>query len=108
MPALNGQIVSTLRDGNGNTVIQFTISYDPATNVLRDVVVPTTDGPESGALVIDNQTNRPVKLALANAAGQVLRTINVSRNGEAYTAGQLAALGLVTQTDLNGLTFDLA
>lgn len=106
MPALEGAVVMTLRDETGALVIQSTINFDPATSNLVDRQVTTTDGPRSGAVIIDNQTNGLQKIAVTNAQG-VTRRLNISKTGEAFTAAVLAGQGLATLQDVNGLTFEL-
>jgi 3-oxoacyl-[acyl-carrier-protein] synthase III len=106
MPALTGQTVMTLRDGSGAVVIEATTNFDPATFALVDRQVVTTDATRTGALVVDNRTDRQQRVAVTNAQG-VTRRLTVSRNGEAFTAAQLAAQNLTVLQDVNGLTFEL-
>lgn len=108
MPALSGQVVMTLRDGSGNIVIQSTTSFVQATGALRDATVSTSDGIKAGALVVDNATNRSVRVVVRDASGAELRNVSVPANGAARTVAQLATLGITTIQDLNGLSFDLA
>jgi hypothetical protein len=111
VPALNGEVISTLRDGNGNTVIAVVFFYDPNTRLLRDGVYTTVqDGTKTGALIADNTTSQAITVVLTNDAQGNSRTVNVPAHGRALTAAQLAALPrpLTTLDDLNGFTFQLA
>jgi len=111
MPALSGEVISTLRDGNGNTVIAVVFFYDPNTRLLRDGTYQTVqDGTKTGALIADNTTNRSLTVVLTNDQTGHARSVSVPAHGRALTAAQLAALPnpLTTLDDLNGFTFDLA
>jgi len=109
VPALNGEIISTLRDGNGNTVIAVAIFYDPTTRLLRDgSYVTVQDGTKTGAIVADNTTANSITVVLTNAQG-ASRNVSVPAHGRALTAAQLAALPnpVTTLDDVNGFTFQL-
>lgn len=111
MPALNGEVISTLRDGNGGTVIAVVFFYDPATRLLRDGTYTTVqDGTKTGALIADNTTSKAITVRLTNDTNGNARSVNVPAHGRALTAAQLAGLPspLTTLDDLNGFSFDLA
>jgi hypothetical protein len=112
MPALNGQVVMTLRDGTGATVIQYTMSWTPATGNLRDAVVATSTGNRTGALVVDNQTGRTVRVLVRDTTGTDIRSFSVTPSGAALTVAQLAGIPapngpVTTMAQLSGMTFDL-
>jgi hypothetical protein len=110
VPALNGEIISTLRDGNGNTIIAVAIFYDPNTRLLRDGSYTTVqDGTKTGAIVADNTTANSITVVLTNAQG-ASRNLSVPAHGVASTAAQLAALPnpVTTLDDVNGFTFQFA
>jgi expansin (peptidoglycan-binding protein) len=104
MPALIGEIVSTLRDGNGNALFVVYEWYNPTTFALRDVATVTSRGTQTGALVVDNMTGRAQQITVTNTAGT--RTFNISPNGAALTVAQLAAQTppITTIQDLGGLS----
>lgn len=107
MPALSGQVVSTIRDASGNIIVQVTENYDPATNLMRNVDVVTTDGTRNGAVVVDNQLSRTVKIDVVQG-GTVVRSFNIPSHGAAVTAAQLAGQGVTTIDQLNGVTINLS
>jgi hypothetical protein len=99
MPALNGEVISTLRDVSGATLIAVVFFYDPTTRALRNSTYTTVqDGTKTGALIADN----------TNDAQGNSRTISVPAHGAALTVAQLASRGLNSLDDLNGFTFQLA
>jgi hypothetical protein len=111
MPALNGEVISTLRDGNGATVIAVVIFYDPNTRLLRDDTYTTVqDGTKTGALIADNVTTKPIGLVLTNPSTGQQYTVNIPPHGSAYTVAQLAGLTppIASLNDVNGFTFNLA
>jgi hypothetical protein len=111
MPALSGEVISTLRDAAGNTVIAAVFFYNPATGQLRDGTYQTVqDGTKTGALIADNTTSQAITVVLSNDALGHPRTVNVPAHGRALTAAQLAALPtpITTIADLNGTTFQMA
>lgn len=111
MPALTGEVISTLRDGSGNTIIAVVFFFDPNTRALRnDVYTTVQDGQKTGALIADNVTSGPITVVLTNDVNGNSRTVNVPAHGRALTAAQLAALPrpLTTLDDLNGFTFQVA
>jgi hypothetical protein len=111
MPALSGEVISTLRDANGNTVIALVFFYDPNTRLLRDGTYQTVqDGTKTGAVIGDNTTSQAITIVLTNDAQGRSRTISVPAHGRALTAAQLAGLPnpITTLDDLNGFTFQLA
>jgi hypothetical protein len=111
MPALSGEVISTLRNAQGGTVIALVLFYDPATRLLRDSTYQTVqDGTKTGALIADNTTSRPITVVLTKDTSGNSRTVSVPAHGRALTVAQLAALNtpITTIDDLNGFTFDLA
>ncbi|MCW2900312.1 MAG: hypothetical protein JWO67_2577 [Streptosporangiaceae bacterium] len=112
MPALNGQIIMTLTNAQGQPYIVATWFWTPATGALRDGTYVTSLGSKTGALIVDNLSGKSQKVVVRDAAGAVLRTVSVPTNGFTGTVAQLAAVpapnGPITnQQQLNGLTFDL-
>lgn len=115
MPALSGEVISTIRDGNGNTVIAMVFFFNPATLLLRDdVYVTVQDGTKTGCVIADNTTSRQLKVVLTNDINGNSRVITVPAHGRALTVAQATALGPPIfsnpprLSDLNGFTFDLA
>ena len=111
MPALQGQIVMTLTKDDGSVALQITINFDPndpnRALVARDV--QTTDGVRNGALVVDNQTDRAVRVVVTDLIGGLLdRELRIPRLGAALSVAQCASQGYTKQTDFNGLTIDWA
>jgi hypothetical protein len=119
MPALNGQIISTITDDTGKAVVTVTWFYDPATGALRNNPVAWT-APSgkvwaigSGAIIADNQLGRQVRCVVNDETGAMVRRVTIPPSGRAATAAQLAAAPppdgpYTTMQDLNGLTFDLS
>jgi hypothetical protein len=108
MPALNGQVITTLPDDSGNVLILATWFYDPVTGALINGTYVTSRGSQTGALIVDNLTGRQVRVVVRDATGAELRSVTVPTNGVTRTAAQMASAGYTTVQDLNGLTFDLA
>ena len=119
MPALNGQVITTITDAAGVPVVTVTWFFNPANGNLRNNPQPWTapDGTVwpagSGALIADNQLGRPVRVRINDANGVQVRRVNLPAGGRAVTANQLANAPApdgpyTTVTDFNGLTFDLA
>jgi hypothetical protein len=109
MPALNGEVISTLRDVSGATLIAVVFFYDPTTRALRNSTYTTVqDGTKTGALIADNTTGQAITVVLTNDAQGNSRTISVPAHGAALTVAQLASRGLNSLDDLNGFTFQLA
>lgn len=110
MPALSGEIISTLRDGSGNTIIAVAIFYDPNTRLLRDGSYATVqDGTKTGAVIADNTTSQSITVVLTNIQG-ASRNVSIPAHGRALTAAQLAGLNppIASLDDVNGFTFQLA
>lgn len=112
MPALSGQVISTLTDANGNVAIVATWFYDQATGNLRNGTWTSERGTFNGALIADNATGRTVKVNVANTDGTVARTFSIPTSGRALSAADLAAVPppngpVTTNAQLSGLTFDL-
>lgn len=119
MPALNGQIITTITDGTGAVAVCATWFYNPATGALRNNPAAWTspDGTVwpigSGALIAANQLGRTVKVRVNDAGGNQIRKVSIPAGGGALTAAQLAAAPppdgpYTTAADFNGLTFDLS
>lgn len=108
MPALSGQIIMTLRNGSGATVIEAVIFYTDGTGALRNANYTTSQGSQNGAVIVDNVTGRPVRVVVRDSIGAELRSVNVPTNGVTRTVAQMSSLGVTTLSQLNGFTFDLA
>jgi len=108
MPALSGQIIMTLRNGAGATVIEAVIFYTDGTGVLRNASYVTSQGSQNGAVIVDNLTGRAVRVVVKDAAGAELRAVNVPVNGVTRNVAQMSSLGVTNLSQLNGFTFDLA
>jgi hypothetical protein len=108
MPALTGQIIQTLRDASGAKVIEAVIFYTDGTGVLRNATYTTSQGDQTGAVIVDNMLGRGVRVVVRDAAGAELRAVSVPANGVTRTVAQMSALGVTNMSQLNGLTFDLA
>ncbi len=108
MPALSGEVIQTLRDGTGATVIEAVIFYTAGTGVLRDATYTTSQGSQNGAVIVDNLTGRAVRIVVKDAAGAELRSVNIPSGGLTRTVAQMSSLGVTNLSQLNGLTFDLA
>lgn len=107
MPALNGEIIQTLRDGSGNKVIESVIFFTPGTGALRDATYTTSRGDQTGALIVDNLLGRGVRVVVRDSLGAELRAVTVPAAGVTRTAAQLSP-GVTNISQLNGLTFDLS
>lgn len=119
MPALSGQIITTITDGTGTPVVTVTWFFNPANGALRNNPAAWT-APSgtvwpigSGALIADNQLGRTVKVVVNDAAGTMVRRVNLPPGGRAATVTQLANAAppdgpYTNSADFNGLTFDLS
>jgi hypothetical protein len=107
MPALNGQVISTITGADGQPIIVATWFFN-ADGQLRDGTFTTSTGSKTGALIVDNRTGRQQSVVITNAGGA--RTVTVPSSGFVGTAVQLANLTppLTNSSQLNGFTFDLA
>jgi hypothetical protein len=105
MPALNGQIISTLTDETGAPVFVIHEFYDPVTYALRNATQATSRGNQTGALIVDNMTGRGQQVTVTNSDTGAVRTFNISPNGAALTVAQLAAQSppITTIQDLAGI-----
>lgn len=108
MPALSGEIISTITDGTGAPVFVVYEFFDATTRAMRDVTQATSTGNKRGALIVDNMTGRSQQIIVTNETGAV-RTFNIPPSGSVLTAAQLAALAppngpVNTITDLSGLS----
>jgi hypothetical protein len=119
VPALTGQVITTLTDATGAVAVCVTWFYDPATRALRNNPVAWTDPVgtvwpiNSGALIAVNQLGRQVRVRVNDANGDMVRRVTLPAGGRSLTAAQLAAAPApdgpyTTADDLNGLTFDLS
>ena len=113
MPALTGEVISTLRNAQGNTVIAVVFFFTPATRALRnDVYTTVQDGQKTGAVIADNATNKAIRLVLTNDVNGNTRSVSIPAHGRALTVAQVAGLPGMSNPpvldDLNGFTFDLA
>ncbi len=115
MPALNGQVTSTLRDGAGAVVIQVNWFFTVGTGALRNSNWTSERGTvfNGVCLAVDNATGRTVAVNVANQDGSVARTFSIPPSGRSLTVAQLAAVPppngpVTTSAQLNGLTFNLA
>jgi len=119
MPALPGQVVTTIPNAAGTVAVCVTWFFNPATGALRNNPVAWTspDGTVwpigSGALIAANTLGRTVKVRVNDAGGNELRRVSIPAGGRAATAAQLAAAPApdgpyTNSSDFNGITFDLA
>lgn len=119
MPALIGQVISTITDAAGAPAVTVTWFFDPVTRGLRNNPLPWTapDGTVwpagSGALIADNQMGRTVRVRVNDENGAQVRRVNLPAGGRAVTVSQLANAPApdgpyTTSADFNGLTFDLS
>lgn len=119
MPALNGQVITTIPTATGAVAVCVTWFFNPANGNLRNNPTAWTspDGTVwpvgSGALIAANQLGRTVKVRINDAGGAEIRRVSIPAGGRAVTAVQLANAPApdgpyTTSADFNGLTFDLA
>jgi hypothetical protein len=118
VPALSGQVITTIRDSNGNSILTATWFFDPATGNLRNSLSPWTSPSgkvyaAGSCLIADNGTGRVVKVVVENPETGSHRTFSIPVNDRTLTAAQLAAVPapngpVTTVQDLNGLSFDLS
>jgi hypothetical protein len=104
VPALNGEVISTLTDGGAPYFVIYEF-YTPATGALRDATQATSRGNQTGALIVDNLTGRSQQVTVTNSATGAVRTFNIGPNGIALTVAQLAAQtpAITTIQDLAGI-----
>lgn len=119
MPALSGQVITSIPDANGVPAVTVTWFYNPANGNLRNNPIAWTspDGTVwpigSGALIAANQLGRTVKVRVNDLAGNEVRRVSLPPGGRTVTATQLANAPApdgpyTVASDFNGLTFDLA
>jgi hypothetical protein len=114
MPALDGQSISTITDGDGKTVIAVVIFWNPADGTLRNANYTTVqDGVKNGAVIADNVTNNPISIVLKNDVNGNARKISIPAHGRALTVAQLAAINppvgpITTHADVQGFSFDFS
>lgn len=119
MPALSGQVITQITDGNGQPMITLTWFFDPTTRVLRNNPTAWTapDGTVyaagTGALIADNRTAVQQRLRINDENGDLLRRVTIpAASGRSVTKNQLANAPApdgpyVSADDFNGITFDL-
>lgn len=109
MPALNGEVISTITDGTGQPVFVIYEFFTPGTGALRDATQTTSTGSKTGALIVDNMTGKTQGVTCTNEAGTV-KTFSVPAAGIALTVAQLAANKannggpITTMADLAGIS----
>lgn len=118
MSALSGQVITTLRDGDGVPIITVTWFFDPLTGELRDSTSAWTSPsgkvyPAGSALIADNGTGRVVAVTVVNPETSKQRTFSIPITDRKLTAAQLLAIPspngpVTTSADLAGLSFDLS
>lgn len=119
MPALSGQVITTITDASGNPAVTVTWFWDPLTGLLRNNPAAWTapDGTVypagTGALIADNQMGWPVRMRIEDEVGNLLRRVLLPVGGRAVKALALTLAPppdgpYLLYTDLNGLSFDLA
>lgn len=107
MPALNGEVITTVTNAAGAPIFVIYQFFNPADGTLRNATQATSDGSKTGALVVDNMTAKSQTLTVDSAGGQ--RRISIPANGAALTVAQLAAIPppdgpFATISDLAGLS----
>jgi hypothetical protein len=119
MPALNGQVITTITDDAGAPAVTVTWFFNPANSNLRNNPTPWT-GPSgavypagTGALIAENQLGRTVRVRINDENGDQVRRVTLPAGGRSATAAQLANAPApdgpyVVAQDFNGLTFDLS
>lgn len=119
MGALNGQTITTIRNGQGAVVVEVTWFFDPTTRALRNNTVAWTDSDgtvwpvNAGALIGNNLAGKAVKVRINDENGNQIRRVTLPIGGRAVKAAALAAAAppdgpYVSADDFNGLTFDLS
>lgn len=120
MPALTGQVITTITDGTGAPIVCVTWFFNPATLALRNNPADWTDPSGtvwvagSGALIGANLLTRAVRMIIKDSSDAVVRRVLLpAGTGRAATAVQLRNASppdgpYNLSTDLNGLTFDLS
>lgn len=119
MPALSGQVITTIPDANGVPAVTVTWFFHPVTRALRNNPQDWTspDGQVweagDGALIAANQLGRPVKVRINDDQGNQVRRVTIPVGGRAIKATPLANAPApdgpyVIAEDFNGLTFDLS
>jgi hypothetical protein len=120
VPALSGQIITTITDGTGAAIVQVSWFFDPTTLVLRNNPIAWTDASGTvwpigtGAIIGANLLNKAVRMVIRDSGGTVVRRVRLpAGTGGSYTKTQLANAAppdgpYTVSTDLNGLTFDLS
>jgi hypothetical protein len=109
MPALFGEVISTITDGTGAPVFVVYEFYTPSTGALRNATQTTSAGSKTGALIVDNLTGRPQNVTVTNPETSTVKTFAIPTNGRVLTVAQLAALPapdgpITTISDLAGLS----
>jgi hypothetical protein len=92
VPALNGEIISTITNETGQPVFVIYEFYDPATRAMRDATQATSTGTRTGALIVDNMTGRTQSITVSNPETGTVKTFSIPSSGSALTAAQLAGI----------------
>jgi hypothetical protein len=119
VPALSGQVITSIPDAAGAPAVVVTWFFNPTTKALRNNPADWTDPTGqvweagSGALIAANTLGRPVKVRINDAEGSQVRRVTIPVGGRAIKATPLANAPApdgpyVTAEDFNGLTFDLS
>jgi hypothetical protein len=119
MPALSGQVITTITNAAGAPAVTVTWFFNPANGNLRNNptqwVAPsgTVYPAGTGALIGDNLLGRAVRMRINDAGGNQIRRVTLPAGGRSVTAAQLAAAPppdgpYSVAADFNGLTFDLS
>lgn len=118
MPALSGQVITSIPDDTGAVGVTVTWFFNPANGNLRNNPSSWTDPTGTvwpagtGALIAVNQLGRPVKVRVNDVNGDQIRRVTLPAGGRTATAAQIAAAPApdgpyTVAADFNGLTFDL-
>lgn len=92
MPALNGEVISTITNGAGQPVFVVYEFYTPATGAMRDATQVTSTGSKTGALIVDNMTGKTQTVLVTNPETGAVKTFSIPSAGRVLTAAQLAAV----------------
>lgn len=108
MPALNGEVISTIRNPDGTPAFIIYEFFDPTTGNLRDATQATSTGTKTGALIVDNMTGKTQRVTVTNPDTGTVKSFNIPTSGSALTAVQLAALAppdgpITVIQDLSGI-----
>jgi hypothetical protein len=98
MAAFPGGVITTLTDELGNPMFVIYQFYNATTLAMEDRTQVTSRGNRTGALIVDNMTGRPQRI------NTTVGSFNITANGAALTAAQLASNGYNTIGDMAGLS----